>query len=615
MSCKARIWGIYIAFLLLLSGVILVFSGYAEYGANKFSFKADNKTGEITERISRLYIGVNMSEMKNTLESAAKFVMSVAWDNKYGGYYMIFNSTGPVDPRKFLFSIPWGIMSYGLLYNLTGDFVYLRWAYMIYETIDKFNYSGYYYPIFSENFSTPSIPHAGYSEYGLNTLYALVQTIYGLIVFYNITGNSTILAKATELWLYVNNTFWDDVYGGLHGLSDVGSYMKSPATISIFIYDSYLLYDILGNDYYLNMLLKNVDALEKMWRNGFYHSYRDNYTIYNNFRFSPEIVFFYPSIAYVVAYLVTGNSTYYNRASTLIEYAYDEDWDDTYAGFYYNLDSDYNIWDNKKQTVSHATSILMHTVFTGIFNITLGQNHTDQMFEVIKVLIKSLNETQYLPADFNRTWGLTTNEGRSRTTLNTIASFLFFIKDYDNVAPIIKDVEYQLLKDKIKIAANITDNTNISEAIVEWKFNYTSTIVREKMSRESEDVYAAYLPFPSTNATIDVNISATDVFGNKNKIHMEFNVSYYNGTVIVTTEIYETITETTTTTTSNTVTNTVTTSSILISTTNQTITMTTTLTERGILTMLSILIILLLVVIAILALRKRTPSIEQIPEI
>ena len=135
------------------------------------------------------------------------------------------------------------------------------------------------------------------------------------------------------------------------------------------------------------------------------------------------------------------------------------------------------------------------------------------------------------------------------------------------------------------------------------------------MSRESEDVYAAYLPFPSTNATIDVNISATDVFGNKNKIHMEFNVSYYNGTVIVTTEIYETITETTTTTTSNTVTNTVTTSSILISTANQTITMTTTLTERGILTMLSILIILLLVVIAILALRKRTPSIEQIPEI
>jgi len=416
------------------------------------------------------------------------------------------------------------------------------------------------------------------------------------------------------MWSYVYNNFWDNNYGGLHGLSDVGDYVKGSGTLGLYVYLSYILYKITNNSTYFNTINDCIVALEKMWYSGFLHSYNDDFSIYNSYRFGPINVFLYPLLAYATAYAITGNESYLDRIDTLINYMLTYDYDDTYGGLYFRLDTDYTLLDDRKQIYSHGALLISHVLLTRVFDINISENMYNLVIEVKDILMDKISKSVYLPTYYTSDWSMVYSEGRSKESFVAMLGLAYLCSMYDVSPPIIEEIGHEVLEYRIKIYAKITDRSPIENVTLSCLYNITDTWYRTVMSINNSGFYIAYIPTPLANATISVNITAIDVYKNVRVASYAFGFELYleNVTTLTTTTTVEQ--EVTTTYIYN-ITTTV--FSAINRTVNQTITsiysFATTIIRENVLTTVMIpMVVLVAIIVAAIFATKRKPQYESI---
>lgn len=351
---------------------------------------------------------------------------NIGWDPDYGGYYLLAD-----DLRKDLQIQVVALDAFATLYEITKNNTYLKKVYVLMNTIDKFKSpeDNLFHCLWNRDFSSYEEPDGGFDEFGSFTLYGgLLRYCEVLVNIYYATRNNTFLGNLISIWNYVFNTFRDPTYGGLTALTGSRQAKKHPGHQALYAYISMHLFNITKNVTYKNIATECMNALENMWNDGFFRIYDTDFGVYQNIRGYPDLVLFDPLKAYAMATYIFQNSTYEARRDTLLNQMFQAFWDDTYYGWYRDLNSDFSIYSSDKVPYCHAVGIDAFLICKYVLNMNLSSDLGNKIQLVVNRLIQLLNDSPVLYHYYTCDWSPRTeydkNFGQSFKAIASITKLL-----------------------------------------------------------------------------------------------------------------------------------------------------------------------------------------------
>ena len=365
---------------------------------------------------------IAMDNIENVIEA----IWKKAWDTEYGGFYEAMSGDSIEDDRKSLVTHAYAFLTYIVLYEITENTTYLDRACTIEKAIQKMkDQNGYYYALWTRNFSNYEVPKGFDDKQGGHSLFGLLIYLLGLIEMYKVTENETYLSRAIDLWDYIYRLFWDRTYGGLQWIADIWITGKGPEKQGLFAYVSYYLYGLTRNTTYSEIIIEILRALESMWDNGFHHFYNPDFSIYNSNRGPTACVIYLPMLGYYVGYLLTNNSTYLNRINTLLYQEKNNFWDSTYQGYFRCLDSDFVVLDDRKDVIwDHAIDLIVHSILVGELGFDANDTLCDHMSSIADTLYNKIASLIFLPWYFERDWTTSSSVGYTGSSFGTLVGLV-----------------------------------------------------------------------------------------------------------------------------------------------------------------------------------------------
>ena len=229
----------------------------------------------------------------------------------------------------------------------------------------------------------------GHGSVGSTLLFA-----NSLIYAYKVLKNESLLELAKNISDSTFQELWDPNYGGIYSLADIGEPVKDVGDNLAFFFLNAEIYMISGDERFLDRALKTIEIIDKMWHDGFYHSYSNNLEPLNTLRYPPDKTIEAPAYAYLLAYKLTKNEDYLKKSLRLINASLFYSWDAKYGGVFFYLDGSYKPADSDKGNPLGT-----------IYYLSLIEKSLDE--EAMKILLKRriAGLTKLMIQVYNTTYG------------------------------------------------------------------------------------------------------------------------------------------------------------------------------------------------------------------
>jgi len=449
------------------------------------------------------------------IEELVKDFEEVFWDNVSGGYYNAMYDDEISSTAKNFQAVYYSLRLYSLLYKETGKIEYLEEINELFATAEKFKDpdTELYYPIMDENFTEP------YGSADIAKLSFTLDYGYSLIVAYNITKNSTFLERAIELSDNIFSHYFDSAYGG-YGIPYMDTVLKDAGAESLAIRLNYFLFKITGESKYKERVIYSKDALEKMWHNGFYHSYFEDFHPFNEYRYGVGHVATSPMLGYGYAYLLLGDNHLLERALTLVNQTLFYYWDSIVGGYMYRLKEDFTVDVGDKMGYEIVqTTLLLYEMYKILSSIEGAEKFAKlvlrRVYGAIKLIYdRFLVDKEWLVSKVSR--GLivvdsticSANQARFILLLETVKKY--FAKD--TYPPELNSLEIEGSIIKIR-TADMEDG--VKSVIIELNENTNEA----EFDPESNVFVASIDSYKALSQSIKINI--TDWSGNSVSVKFE----------------------------------------------------------------------------------------------
>jgi subtilisin family serine protease/mannose/cellobiose epimerase-like protein (N-acyl-D-glucosamine 2-epimerase family) len=242
------------------------------------------------------------------------------------------------------------------------------------------------------------------------------STILGLAAFvlmnaYLRTGNATYLEMAERAIDFANTYLWDEVYGGYmrslyrdRSLYDTGKESPDEHRPTIGLTS---LYAVTGDESYLDRAKLTHKLFDQyLWDHvygGYYRRCERDW--------SPSLTDKEPyyvavaTIAILLLYEETGDSTYLTRAEELLSFLRENMWDETYGGYYLDLNRDLTVkWDEKPM----GGQAIIAEAFLKAYETTGKNTYLSHAHEILNLVINHGIDPVYGGVYYanNRDWSI-----------------------------------------------------------------------------------------------------------------------------------------------------------------------------------------------------------------
>ena len=292
------------------------------------------------------------SSILTTAEQIIMHHEKTFWDAIYGGYFESYDVIHhSYSTYKWSSSVVMGIRAYLYLYLETMNESYKQKVFKLIELMEKYfkdNLTGLYWVCLYRDFSTPYVLDGRYDIRGAWSLLWTIKYAQTLVEVGRLLHIPKFINSAIRIFNSIVKYQWDSKNLGIWSYADTWDRLKYPIRTSEFCILAYLLFNVTRNQTYKDFALLSVEALRRMWDNGFHMNYNLDLSVFNPVRGNVHNVIFTPLIAFEIGNILSQSDQYNTYIEQLCDQAIDYFWDSEYGGFYKTLTEDFDVFISDK---------------------------------------------------------------------------------------------------------------------------------------------------------------------------------------------------------------------------------------------------------------------------
>jgi len=408
------------------------------------------------------------------------------WDPIYGGYFSwVNNRENSIDDRKFLSDQVYVARMYLELYRMFGNSSYLKKVYRVLNYINRTffvpeNFS--FMPLKSRDGEEILMPNADFSPRGFMTCLSMLHLVNLLVELSGLNDKKNLSTLASKIYDNIVRTFWGyDYEGGILVLSSRNRLIRIPYLDSLFVIISYKLYKLTKNETYRDYIRLGIDALNHMWKDGFWKRYDANYRIINDYRDQIYNVISYPLYAFIIGYKL-GYLSSKDKIYKLVK-MHDNFWDESYGGFYDSIDEDGEPLNEWKYAYNHAHAGIVLCEILAHFGDDIDDIKSsvlDYSRKVSRVIINKFynKEDGYFYDEFDREWDV--KDDTLYPDVNSLLLTAMILLDVDG------DELINYLEDELgtELYRNDTDMDGLPDG---WEYYYGTDIFNNDANEDYDE--------------------------------------------------------------------------------------------------------------------------------
>ena len=352
----------------------------------------------ITHDVQAMSSYVRVGEiMKISVGAIEKFLLDMErkfWDYEYGGFFEALRGGNVASYAKPLASIV-SMLSICLhMYNITHNESYLDGFMGLLAITDMFRCgeTGTYYHFMNRDFSAPIIQKGFHEINGGHSIRSTINLANVLVDAFVILGNRSFLEQAEDIFWNIVDSFYDPNKHAIISLADTYDRCISYGINTMFGYLAYRLYRYTQNDKYLGYTMASIKILEREYEDGFYMTYDTDFSPINTNRWCAEsgpLALF----AYILAYNITGNTTYLDRIETLLNHTMAIYWDNRYGGYFVWTTPSFDIGGSEKRLIIQEVSGYYHYLSLPLAPPEYRDKIRKRLYGLLDIIIEKYNRS------------------------------------------------------------------------------------------------------------------------------------------------------------------------------------------------------------------------------